>query len=87
MRGPLDDTIEMPVCAMAEVAGLLGRLLGAREFEEWLVERLLARGVAPGAVDAYRIALPFAMNVTGLVRYWRRAATLPLKLTRSKSTW
>ena len=45
------------------------------EFEEWLVERLLARGVAPGAVAAYRIALPFAMNVTGLVRYWRRAET------------
>lgn len=41
-------------------------------FEEWLVERLLARGVAPGAVAAYRIALPFAMNVTGLVRYWQK---------------
>lgn len=43
-------------------------------FEAWVVDRLLAAGVALETVSAYRIALPFAMNVTGLARYWRTAA-------------
>ena len=43
------------------------------EFEEWVAGRLLAKGVSPEGVEAYRHALPFAMNVTGLVRYWRNA--------------
>ena len=41
------------------------------EFEAWLTERLLAKGVGPAGLEAYRTALPFAMNVTGLVRYWK----------------
>jgi glyoxylase-like metal-dependent hydrolase (beta-lactamase superfamily II) len=44
------------------------------EFEAWLGARLLAAGVTPEEVAAYRVALPFAMNVTGLVRYWTKAA-------------
>lgn len=40
-------------------------------FEAWLTDRLTAKGVAPERLEAYRTALPFAMNVTGLVRYWR----------------
>ncbi len=40
-------------------------------FEAWLTERLIARGVGPEMLEAYRTALPFAMNVTGLVRYWK----------------
>lgn len=44
------------------------------EFEAWLEARLLAAGVTPAGIDAYRVALPFAMNVTGLVRYWTKAA-------------
>jgi glyoxylase-like metal-dependent hydrolase (beta-lactamase superfamily II) len=42
-------------------------------FEAWLTERLLAKGVSPGMLEAYRTALPFAMNVTGLLRYWKTA--------------
>jgi glyoxylase-like metal-dependent hydrolase (beta-lactamase superfamily II) len=42
-------------------------------FEAWLTERLLKAGVGPEALEAYRTALPFAMNVTGLVRYWKTA--------------
>jgi glyoxylase-like metal-dependent hydrolase (beta-lactamase superfamily II) len=40
-------------------------------FEAWLTERLLGKGMSPDRLDAYRTALPFAMNVTGLVRYWK----------------
>ncbi len=43
------------------------------EFEAWLSARLLAAGVGDSGLEAYRTALPFAMNVTGLVRYWRNA--------------
>jgi glyoxylase-like metal-dependent hydrolase (beta-lactamase superfamily II) len=42
------------------------------EFEEWMTGRLLAAGVGEAGLEAYRTALPFAMNVTGLVRYWQR---------------
>ena len=42
-------------------------------FEAWLSARLLAAGVGEDGLEAYRTALPFAMNVTGLVRYWRTA--------------
>ena len=45
------------------------------EFERWLEARLLAAGVTPAGVAAYRVALPFAMNVTGLVRYWTKGGT------------
>ena len=41
------------------------------EFEAWLTERLFAKGVSRDDFEAYRTALPFAMNVTGLVRYWK----------------
>ncbi|HEX7580955.1 MAG TPA: MBL fold metallo-hydrolase [Thermoanaerobaculia bacterium] len=44
------------------------------EFETWATERLIAAGVGEEGRKAYRIALPFAMNVTGLVRYWQRPA-------------
>jgi glyoxylase-like metal-dependent hydrolase (beta-lactamase superfamily II) len=44
------------------------------EFEAWATERLIAAGVGREGREAYRIALPFAMNVTGLVRYWQRTA-------------
>ena len=40
-------------------------------FEAWLTDRLLATGVGAGGLEAYKTALPFAMNVTGLVRYWK----------------
>ena len=40
-------------------------------FEAWLTERLLAKGVDAEGLEAYKIALKFAMNVTGLVRYWK----------------
>lgn len=40
-------------------------------FESWLTDRLLGNGMSPDRLDAYRTALPFAMNVTGLVRYWK----------------
>ena len=40
-------------------------------FEDWLSERLLARGMSRERLECYRTALPFAMNVTGLVRYWK----------------
>jgi glyoxylase-like metal-dependent hydrolase (beta-lactamase superfamily II) len=43
------------------------------EFEAWLTGRLAAKGVGPESLEAYRTALPFAMNVTGLVRYWKTA--------------
>src|ERR1035437_9104879 len=43
------------------------------EFEAWLTDRLLAKGVGAERLEAYKTALPFAMNVTGLVRYWRTA--------------
>jgi hypothetical protein len=43
------------------------------EFEAWLTDRLLAKGVGAEGLEAYKTALPFAMNVTGLVRYWRTA--------------
>jgi glyoxylase-like metal-dependent hydrolase (beta-lactamase superfamily II) len=45
------------------------------EFEEWVAGRLVAKGVSPEGVEGYRHALPFAMNVTGLVRYWRNAGS------------
>ena len=41
------------------------------EFDAWLTDRLLAKGVGAAGLDAYKTALPFAMNVTGLVRYWK----------------
>jgi hypothetical protein len=41
------------------------------EFEAWLTDRLLGKGVGPEGLEAYKTALPFAMNVTGLVRYWK----------------
>jgi glyoxylase-like metal-dependent hydrolase (beta-lactamase superfamily II) len=40
-------------------------------FEDWLSDRLLSGGMDPGMLQAYKTALPFAMNVTGLVRYWK----------------
>ena len=40
-------------------------------FEAWLTERLLRAGVDAEGLEAYRTALHFAMNVTGLVRYWK----------------
>ncbi len=43
------------------------------EFEAWLAARLLSAGLTEAQVEAYRHALPFAMNVTGLLRYWRNA--------------
>lgn len=43
------------------------------EFGEWVAGRLLGKGVSPEGLEAYRHALPFAMNVTGLMRYWRTA--------------
>ena len=45
------------------------------EFEAWLTDRLLAQGVGADGLEAYRTALPFAMNVTGLVRYWKTVGT------------
>ena len=45
------------------------------EFEEWLEGRLVAAGVPAEGREAYRTALPFAMNVGGLVRYWQKAGT------------
>jgi len=46
------------------------------EFEEWLEGRLVVAGVPAEGREAYRTALPFAMNVGGLVRYWQKAGTL-----------
>ena len=43
------------------------------KFEAWLTSRLLAKGVGADGLEAYKTALPFAMNVTGLVRYWKTA--------------
>ncbi len=43
-------------------------------FDIWLTERLAGKGVDRDLLQAYKTALPFAMNVTGLVRYWRRGA-------------
>ena len=43
------------------------------EFVAWAEERLRAAGVGEAGIEAYRIALPLAMNVTGLVRYWSAA--------------
>jgi glyoxylase-like metal-dependent hydrolase (beta-lactamase superfamily II) len=43
------------------------------EFEAWLSDRLLGKGTGEAGLEAYRTALPFAMNVTGLVRYWQTA--------------
>ena len=45
------------------------------EFEEWLEGRLVVAGVPAEGREAYRTALPFAMNVGGLVRYWQKAGT------------
>jgi glyoxylase-like metal-dependent hydrolase (beta-lactamase superfamily II) len=45
------------------------------EFDAWVAGRLLGKGVSPEGVEAYRHALPFAMNVTGLTRYWRNAGS------------
>ena len=42
------------------------------EFEAWAAARLAAAGVDAEGLDAYRVALPFAMNVTGLARYWQK---------------
>ena len=47
-----------------------------QEFEAWATERLIATGVGEEGREAYRTALPFAMNVTGLVRYWQRKAAV-----------
>lgn len=44
------------------------------EFEAWATERLIAAGVDEEGREVYRTVLPFAMNVTGLVRYWQRGA-------------
>jgi glyoxylase-like metal-dependent hydrolase (beta-lactamase superfamily II) len=44
------------------------------EFEAWATQRLVDAGVGEAGLAAYRTALPFAMNVTGLVRYWQRTA-------------
>jgi hypothetical protein len=44
------------------------------EFEAWLAGRLRAAGVSEEGLVEYGYALPFAMNVTGLMRYWRNAA-------------
>ena len=41
------------------------------EFEAWLTDRLTGKGVGAEDLEAYKTALPFAMNVTGLVRYWK----------------
>lgn len=35
------------------------------EFEAWLTDRLLAKGVGAEDFESYETALPFAMNVTG----------------------
>jgi glyoxylase-like metal-dependent hydrolase (beta-lactamase superfamily II) len=43
------------------------------EFEAWLTDRLLAKGLDADGLEDYKTALPFAMNVTGLVRYWKTA--------------
>jgi glyoxylase-like metal-dependent hydrolase (beta-lactamase superfamily II) len=45
------------------------------EFEAWLTSRLKNAGVDDAGVEAYRVALPFAMNVTGLSRYWQKKLT------------
>ena len=42
------------------------------EFETWADGRLVAAGVSEADAARYRVALPFAMNVTGLVRYWQK---------------
>jgi glyoxylase-like metal-dependent hydrolase (beta-lactamase superfamily II) len=42
------------------------------EFEAWAAARLVAAGVDEAGLDAYLVALPFAMNVTGLARYWQK---------------
>jgi glyoxylase-like metal-dependent hydrolase (beta-lactamase superfamily II) len=44
------------------------------EFEAWLAERLREAGVSEEGLVEYGYALPFAMNVTGLTRYWENAA-------------
>ncbi len=44
------------------------------EFEAWANQRLVDAGVDEAGREAYRVALPFAMNVTGLVRYWQKRA-------------
>ncbi|MCL4810419.1 MAG: MBL fold metallo-hydrolase, partial [Thermoanaerobaculia bacterium] len=44
------------------------------EFEAWLTGRLRGAGVSEEGLVEYGYALPFAMNVTGLMRYWRNAA-------------
>jgi glyoxylase-like metal-dependent hydrolase (beta-lactamase superfamily II) len=40
-------------------------------FEAWLTERLVGGGMDAGMLEAYRTALFFPMNATGLVRYWK----------------
>ncbi len=42
------------------------------EFEKWLEGRLRAKGIGEEGLAAYRFVLPFAMNVTGLVRCWKK---------------
>jgi len=42
------------------------------EFVAWADGRLAAGGVPEADAARYRVALPFAMNVTGLVRYWSK---------------
>ncbi len=44
------------------------------EFVAWLTGRLRDAGVSEEGLVEYGYALPFAMNVTGLMRYWRNAA-------------
>jgi glyoxylase-like metal-dependent hydrolase (beta-lactamase superfamily II) len=44
------------------------------EFEAWATQRLVDAGVDEAGREAYRVALPFAMNVTGLARYWQKKA-------------
>lgn len=44
------------------------------EFVAWLTGRLQDAGVSEEGLVEYGYALPFAMNVTGLMRYWKSAA-------------
>ena len=42
------------------------------EFDAWATARLVAAGVDDSGREAYRVALPFPMNVSGLARYWQK---------------
>lgn len=42
------------------------------EFDNYVIDGLLKSGVSKEIVEAYRSAIPFWMNVPGLIRYWQK---------------